>query len=293
MMIKSSSIAKILRYCSVFRSIQRFESSTTTSFPPESPASPITQQLPLIVSRQIEYPHIRYPPLQAWLETLGQKRDEKLGLVDLHPSIWQTSPRLDILYENIEWQKTYKKIDWAYTPPHHEYPNMRTKPWPQKGTGRARHKSRFGPQWKGGYKVNGPKGPTSFFYVLPKEKRIEGLCTALTVKLHQNDVHIVDSLDLPTHQPTYLQELAEDRFWGPSILFVDDTDIMPHNIMFATAKTEGFTLMPVYGLNVHSMIKHTTLVLTIRALNKIEKKLLHALHSYDTQKDQPAAPDEP
>jgi ribosomal protein L4 len=62
---------------------------------------------------------------------------------------------------------------------------MRAKPWPQKGTGRARHKSRYGPQWKGGYKVNGPKGPTSFFYVLPKEKRIEGLCTALTVKLHQ------------------------------------------------------------------------------------------------------------
>jgi len=62
---------------------------------------------------------------------------------------------------------------------------MRAKPWPQKGTGRARHKSKYGPQWKGGYKVNGPKGPTSFFYVLPKEKRIEGLCTALTVKLHQ------------------------------------------------------------------------------------------------------------
>ena len=62
---------------------------------------------------------------------------------------------------------------------------MRAKPWPQKGTGRARHKSRYGPQWKGGYKVNGPKGPTSFFYVLPKAKRVEGLCTALTVKLHQ------------------------------------------------------------------------------------------------------------
>ncbi len=85
---------------------------------------------------------------------------------------------------------------------------------------------------------------------------------------------------------------------------------MPHNIMFASAKTEGFTLMPVYGkeififeikffrifslgLNVYSILKHTTLVLTIRALNKIEKKLLHALNSYDTQKDQPPPPDEP
>ncbi len=55
------------------------------------------QQLPLIVSRQLEYPHTRYPPLQAWLETLGQKRDDKLGIVDLHPSIWQTSPRYFVL----------------------------------------------------------------------------------------------------------------------------------------------------------------------------------------------------
>ena len=47
------------------------------------------------------------------------------------------------------------------------------------------------------------------------------------------------------------------------------------------------------GLNVYSILKHTTLVLTLRALNKVEKKLLHALHSYDTQKDQPPPPDEP
>ena len=60
----------------------------------ESTSSPISQQqLPLIVNRQLEYPHPKFSPIQAWLETLGQKRDEKLGIVDLHPSIWQTSPR--------------------------------------------------------------------------------------------------------------------------------------------------------------------------------------------------------
>lgn len=62
-------------------------------FPEDSAPNQTPQQLPLIVSRQLEYPHPRFPPLQAWLETLGQKRDEKLGIVDLHPSIWQTSPR--------------------------------------------------------------------------------------------------------------------------------------------------------------------------------------------------------
>ena len=53
----------------------------------------MVKQLPLVVNRQLEYPHTHYPPLQAWLETLGQKPDEKLGIVDLHPSIWQTAPR--------------------------------------------------------------------------------------------------------------------------------------------------------------------------------------------------------
>ncbi|CAF0893506.1 unnamed protein product [Didymodactylos carnosus] len=258
-------------------------SSANTPFP----------QLPVIVSRQLEYPHPKYPPLQAWLETLGQKKDEKLGILDLHPSIWHVPPRLDILHDNVEWQKTYKKIDWTYTPMLHEYPSMRKKPWPQKGTGKARAKNRWSPTWKGGYIPHGPKGPTSFFYVLPRHQRVMGLCTALTVKLHQNDIHFVDSLDLPTHEPSYLQELSEDRFWGPSILFVDDTDVMPHNIMFASAKTEGFTLMPVYGLNVYSILKHTTVVLTLRALNKIEKKLLHNLHSYDTQQEQPPPPEDP
>ena len=60
-----------------------------------------------------------------------------------------------------------------------------------------------------------------------------------------------------------------------------------------THSTETIAMRVSLGLNVYSILKHTTLVMTNRALNKIEKKLLHALHSYDLHKDQPAAPDEP
>ncbi|CAF1684958.1 unnamed protein product [Adineta ricciae] len=93
-MLRSLSLVKVNRIIRYESPTKYFESSTqSSSFSPESSANPIPQQLPLIVSRQLEYPHTRYPPLQAWLETLGQKRDDKLGIVDLHPSIWQTSPR--------------------------------------------------------------------------------------------------------------------------------------------------------------------------------------------------------
>ena len=64
-------------------------------------------------------------------------------------------------------------------------------------------------------------------------------------------------------------------------------------IEFSLSISSDLSVLRFLGLNVYSILKHTTLVLTLRALNKIEKKLLHALHSYDTQKDQPPPPDEP
>ena len=71
------------------------------------------------MNRQLEYPHTRYPPLQAWLETLGQKRDEKLGIVDLHPSIWQTSPRykniLRCFFLNLKRKQKLDHIDWIFS----------------------------------------------------------------------------------------------------------------------------------------------------------------------------------
>lgn len=45
-------------------------------------------------------------------------------------------------------------------------------------------------------------------------------------------------------------------------------------------------LMPAYGLNVHSMLKHKTLVLTVDALNHIEDKLLLALNRPDLREQE-------
>lgn len=53
---------------------------------------------------------------------------------------------------------------------------------------------------------------------------------------------------------------------------------MPRNITVATDEVKHFNLMPAYGLNVYSMIKHDTLVLTKPALDHIEKRLLMFLH---------------
>ncbi|XP_041354179.1 39S ribosomal protein L4, mitochondrial-like [Gigantopelta aegis] len=236
------------------------------------------QSLPIMTSRRLEYPPLHTPPKQAWLESLDTIEDGKLGIVDLHPEIFGTYPRIDMLHSNILWQRNFKRISYAKTKSRAEVRGGGRKPWPQKGMNKARHGSIRSPIWRGGGIAHGPRGPQSFFYMLPTPLRVMGLRVALSVKYAQNNLHIVDSFDIPSDDSQYITDLIDTRFWGYSVLFVDDTDFMPRNISLALSKCPEFNLMPVYGLNVYSMLKHETLVLTLAAVEKIEQKLLYEMH---------------
>lgn len=121
------------------------------------------------------------------------------------------------------------------------------KPWPQKGGGRARHGSIRSPLFKNGGAAHGPRSPTTYFYMLPFYTRVAGLTSALSVKLAQDDLHVVNDLEIPTPEPSYINDLIEERNWGPSVLLVDSEDIMPKNISIATNSIKHVNLMPFYG----------------------------------------------
>ncbi|BFZ12025.1 hypothetical protein BsWGS_15064 [Bradybaena similaris] len=236
-------------------------------------------ETPLMTSRTLRFPVEHTYPRLAWVESMDSLQGTRLGMLDLHPDVFAIYPRIDILHKNVHWQKMYRHIDYSFEPTRAEMPGGGRKPWPQKGLGKARHGSRRSPLWIQGAKAHGPRGPTSYFYMLPRSLRALGLRAALSCKYAQNDLVIVDSFDIPTSEPEYLQELTDIRFWGYSVLFVDDTDVMPENMSVSVSQIRGFSIMPAYGLNVHSMLKHETLVLTLAALEKIEGKLLDELHT--------------
>lgn len=117
--------------------------------------------------------------------------------------------------------------------------------------------------------------------MLPFAQRVMGLLSTLSIKLAQDDLHIVPNLDIPTEDPEFLEDVVRTRNWGISVLIVDVDDIMPRNITVASDAINHINLMPVYGLNVYSMLKHETLVLTMAAVEKIEERLLYQLHRSD------------
>jgi len=260
---------------------EQSQAEQSTSADTGTVSSSAHRNLPLMTSRPLAHLPLHAKPKQVWLETLSTSEDEKLGFVDLHPDIFATFPRIDILWFNVFWQRLYRYVDYRHVKNRAEMRGGGRKPWPQKGTGRARQGSIRAPHFIRGGKTYGPRGPTSYFFMIPKYMRILGLRAALSVKLAQDNLHIVDSLDMPTDDPEYLKDLVESRDWGLSVLFVDDTDVAPKNIALATDRIKPYNIMPVYGLNVYSMLKHETVVLTLAALERIEERLLRQMHSVE------------
>ena len=231
----------------------------------------------------------RYPPQPggvaryAWVETLDAEAPRTGSTVRLHPEVWSVQPCLDIIKANLDWQLNYKHMSYEHVKSRHEMPPPPRpgRPWPQKGMGRARHSSWRSPIFFSGGKAHGPRGVKTWYYNLEYSVRVNGLIQCLAVKFAQDDVHIVQDLEIPTGESKYIEDLVDDRCWEITTLFVDDTDIFPENITKATDDIFHMNLMPVYGLNVHSLLKHKTLVLTLPALEKLEEKLIFAHRRLD------------
>lgn len=161
-------------------------------------------------------------PREVWIENLSTLEEQKLGLFELHPLVYAVPPRIDIIHQNVTWQRKVRWVSWAHTKTRAEVRGGGRKPWPQKGLGRARHGSIRSPLFRGGGVAHGPRSGKSHFFMLPFPKRIMGLTSTLSAKLAQDDLHIVQDLELPTDEPEYLLELIDKRNWGPSVLIVDE-----------------------------------------------------------------------
>uniref|UniRef100_A0A3Q3WK27 Large ribosomal subunit protein uL4m n=1 Tax=Mola mola TaxID=94237 RepID=A0A3Q3WK27_MOLML len=185
-------------------------------------------------------------PVQTWVETLEGQDSSPLVHVSNH----------------------------AHTKVRSEVRGGGRKPWRQKGSGRARHSSIRSPIWSGGGVSHGPRGPTSYYYMLPMKVRVQGLKVALSAKVAQDYLHIVDSLNIPTPDSKFLLDLIKHRHWGESILIVDVAEEIPENILQATAGLKRVNIIPAIGLNVHSLLKHEAVVLTLQTVKFLEEKLL-------------------
>ncbi len=134
------------------------------------------------------------------------------------------------------------------------------KPWKQKHTGRARSGSNRSPLWRGGGIVFGPQ-PRDYSYALPKKARQLALKAALSRKLADGEMTIVDSLNLEKPNTKEMLSLLRGLgLEGTSTLIV----VAEHDsaVFLASRNIPGVAVQRAIDLNSYDVSRHGRVLLT-------------------------------
>ena len=141
------------------------------------------------------------------------------------------------------------------------------KPFRQKGTGRHRHGSTTDPSQIGGGVVFAPK-PRSYRYTLPKKLRRLAMLSALSSKVKENEIIVLDQLTMSEPKTKEMIKVLGNVNAGRKALIVmAEKD---ENVIRSAANIPGVRTALVSTMNVYEIINHTNFIVTKEAVKKIE-----------------------
>jgi large subunit ribosomal protein L4 len=143
--------------------------------------------------------------------------------------------------------------------------------WKQKGTGRARIASIRSPLWKGGGNVHGPQ-PKDWGYNLPKKMRRGALRSALSERLREGNLIVLDQLMLAEPKTkSFVQVLGDLGLDGTKTLIVDSPE--NDNLALASRNVKRTKVVTSFGLNIYDLLYHEKLVMSRAAAEELNDLL--------------------
>ena len=141
------------------------------------------------------------------------------------------------------------------------------KPWRQKGTGHARQGSIRAPQWTGGGVVVAPV-PRDYEVKMNKKERRAALKSALTSKVQENKLVVVDSLALAEAKTKEMQKVLTNLKADKALVVTADDD---QKVVLSARNIADVQTATVNTINVYDVMKHNTVVVTKDAVASIEE----------------------
>mgnify|MGYP000095117829 CR=1 FL=1 len=141
------------------------------------------------------------------------------------------------------------------------------KPWRQKGTGHARQGSIRAPQWTGGGVVFAPV-PRDYEVKMNKKERRAALKSALTSKVQDNKLVVVDSLALAEVKTKEMQKVLTNLKAEKALVITADND---QNVVLSARNIPEVRTSLVNTLSVYDILKYNTVVATKAAVASIEE----------------------
>lgn len=202
---------------------------------------------------------------------LYNQNGENIGEIELNDAVFGIEPNKHVLFEAVIMQRASLRQGTHKTKNRAEVSGGGRKPWRQKGTGRARQGSIRSPQWRGGGIVFGPV-PRSYSYRLPKKVRRLAIKSALSSKVLENNIVVLDNLTLEAPKTKEMVKILNNLSVDRKALIV--TADANENVILSARNIPGVTVVTASGINVLDVLNHDKLVITKAAVEKVEEVLV-------------------
>ena len=197
--------------------------------------------------------------------------NKSIGKVDLPDDIFGVDVKEGLLHEVVRNHLANKRQGCAATKTRGLVRGGGRKPYKQKGTGRARAGSNRSPVWKGGGTIFGPQ-PRDYSYKLPKKVKWAALSSALTVKLNDEEVIIIDQITVSEPKTKEVKGLLKGLNLEKDVLIIVPDKNEP--LELAVRNLPGVRVSRVRELNVYSVLAHEKLLITKEAVEMMKEVYL-------------------
>jgi large subunit ribosomal protein L4 len=196
--------------------------------------------------------------------------NERVSDLVLHPEVFGVVVNDHLLYEAVKQYRANARAGTHATKNRALVSGSGKKPWRQKGTGRARVGEIRTPLWRHGGTVFGPQ-PRDYSYSMPKKARAAALRSALSQRVAEGAMKVVDHFDLAEPKTRELIAILGKLEVKGKTLLVDHkpTD----NLVLSGRNIPGLKVVDPTQVNVYDVLDCRNLLVTQEALTKLEERL--------------------
>jgi len=192
--------------------------------------------------------------------------NQKVNDIELDDQIFKVKSNPTLFYDAVRMNLASQRKGSAATKNRALVRGGGAKPWRQKGTGRARAGTRRSPLWRGGGTIFGPM-PKDYAFSLPKKERRAALRAALSLKLQEEKLILLDEFPLNGFRTKQVLEVLK-RFNVEDVLIVTSEK----NIFLerSTRNIPNVEVLRADELNVYDILNHEHLILLSPVLPRIQ-----------------------
>lgn len=194
----------------------------------------------------------------------------QVGELELAENVFGVQPNVHVMHSAVVLQQASERFGNHKVKGRSEVRGGGRKPWKQKGTGRARQGSIRSPQWVGGGTVFGPT-PRSYGFKLPRKVRRLAIKSALSSKVVDNDIIVLDQLTLAAPKTKEFAAILNNLKVARKALVV--TAAYEDNVALSARNIPGVKFVAADGINVLDVLVHDKLIITKDAVEKVQEVL--------------------